>query len=156
MKPGTRMQIAFETPDQADVRTLIGALDTYLYSLYPPENVYAMDIASLLDPNVLFAVARAADGAALGCAAIVLLPGYGEIKRMVVREDARGQGVAHRLIAHLETAATAQGCRTFMLETGPTMAPALRLYERLGYRRRGPFGAYPDDPTSVFMEKTVA
>lgn len=150
------MQITFESPDQADVRALIAELDAYLYSLYPPENVYAMDMASLLDPNVLFAVARDAAGVALGCAAIVLLPGYGEIKRMVVRQKARGQGVARRLIARLEAAATEQGCRTFMLETGPTMAQALLLYERLGYRRRGPFGAYPDDPTSVFMEKTVA
>lgn len=36
------------------------------------------------------------------------------------------------------------------------MVQALLLYERLGYPRCGPFGAYPDDPLSVFMEKTVA
>jgi putative acetyltransferase len=43
--------------------------------------------------------------------------------------------------------------RTFMLETGPTLTEALGLYERMGYRRCGPFGEYPDDPFSVFMHK---
>ena len=64
------MHIAFDTPDQPDVHALIAELDTYLYSLYPAENVYALDIASLLAPNVLFAVARDAAGAALGCGAV--------------------------------------------------------------------------------------
>jgi putative acetyltransferase len=149
------MQIAFETPDQPDVHALISELDAYLYSLYPPENVYALDVSSLLQPNVLFAVARAADGAALGCAAVVVAPEYGEIKRMYVRPSARGQGLARRLIAKLEEKAMEQGCRRFMLETGPTMPEALALYERMGYKHRGAFGDYPDDPLSVFMQKDV-
>ena len=52
------MHIAFESPDQAEVHSLIAELDAYLYSLYPPENVYALDIASLLHPSVLFAVSE--------------------------------------------------------------------------------------------------
>jgi putative acetyltransferase len=147
------MQIAFETPDQPDVHELIGELDAYLYSLYPPENVYALDMASLLDPSVLFAVVRNTDGAPIGCGAIVIKPEYGEIKRMYVRPTARGKGVARRLIESLEAKAGQQGCSTFMLETGPTMREALILYERLGYQCRGPFGDYPEDPLSVFMQK---
>jgi putative acetyltransferase len=147
------MLISFESPDQADVRTLIGELDAYLYSLYPAENVYALDIASLLEPGVLFAVARDAAGTALGCGAIVITPEYGEIKRMYVRPQARGQGLARRLIDTLEAKAVERGCRSFMLETGPAQPEALILYERLGYRHRGPFGDYPADPLSVFMQK---
>ena len=149
------MQIAFETPDQPEVHALCKELDAYLYSLYPPENVYALDLASLLRPNVHFAVARNAAGVSVGCAAIVLNPGYGEIKRMYVRPDARGQGLARRLVETLEHKAMEQGCRSFMLETGPTMPEALLLYERLGYRVCGPFGDYPLDPLSVFMQKNA-
>jgi putative acetyltransferase len=149
------MQITFETPDQADVHALIDELDAHLYSLYPAENVYALDIASLLDPRVLFAVVRNGAGVAVGCGAVVIKPGYGEIKRMYVRPPARGQGLARRLLMALEARAGEQGCRTFMLETGPTLTQALILYERLGYRQRGPFGDYPDDPLSVFMEKNA-
>jgi putative acetyltransferase len=96
-----------------------------------------------------------AAGVSLGCGAMVMKPEYGEVKRMYVRPQARGQGLARRLIEALENKAMERGCRTFMLETGPTMQEALILYERLGYERRGPFGDYPDDPLSVFMQKNA-
>jgi putative acetyltransferase len=150
------MQIAFETPDQPDVHALIAELDAYLYSLYPPENVYALDIASLLAPNVVFAVARDGAGSALGCAAVVVTPEYGEIKRMYVRPAARGQGLARRLISSLEEKARSHGCAVSMLETGPTQPEALALYERMGYKYRPAFGDYPEDPLSVFMQKELA
>jgi putative acetyltransferase len=150
------MQIRFETPDQAEVHALIAELDAHLYSLYPAENVYALDIASLSHPSVLFAVIRDDDGAAVGCGAVVIKLGYGEIKRMYVRPQARGRGFARQLLMVLEAKAGDHGCRTLMLETGPTLTQALMLYERLGYRRRGPFGDYPGDPLSVFMEKNAS
>jgi len=55
----------------------------------------------------------------------------------------------------LEALVGINGCRTFVLETGPTLSEALILYERMGYQRCGPFGDYPDDPFSVFMQKDV-
>jgi putative acetyltransferase len=149
------MDIKLESPDQPDVVALIDQLDAYQLSLYPPECVYALDMDSLLQPNVLFAVARNPGGAAVGCAAIVLTPEFGEVKRMFVHPSARGQGVAQRLLGALETEALARGCRQFMLETGPSQPEAIGLYERLGYRVRGPYGGYPDDPLSVFMEKAA-
>ena len=149
------MQISFETADQPDVHALIAELDAHLYSLYPAENVYALDVSSLAQPNVLFAVARAQDGAPLGCAGIVVGPEYGEVKRMYVRPTARGQGIGRHLLSALETGARAKGCTMLMLETGPTLAEALALYERLGYQYRGAFGDYPEDPLSVFMAKVL-
>jgi putative acetyltransferase len=149
------MQIAFESPDQPVVLELIGELDAYLYSLYPAESVYALDISSLCHPSVSFAVVRDTAGAPIGCGAIVIKPEYAEIKRVYVRPQARGHGVARRLMEALEAKAVQNGCRTFMLETGPTQPKALTLYERLGYQCRGPFGEYPDDPFSIFMQKHV-
>ncbi|MFB9291634.1 GNAT family N-acetyltransferase [Pseudoduganella plicata] len=149
------MQIEFERPNQPAVHELIAELDAHLYSLYPAESVYALDIASLCYPNVLFAVARDPAGYPVGCAAIVVTQEYGEVKRMYVRPQARGQGVARRLMEMLEAKAILKGCRVFMLETGPTLPEALNLYERMGYQRCGPFGDYPDDPFSVFMQKEV-
>ncbi|WP_426341163.1 GNAT family N-acetyltransferase [Pseudoduganella sp. S-14] len=149
------MDIKLETPNQPEVVALIDLLDAYQLSLYPPESVYALDMNSLLQPNVLFAVARNLDGAAVGCGAIVVTPEYGEVKRMFVHPSARGQGVAQRLLGMLETEALARGCRQFMLETGPSQPEAIALYQRLGYRVRGPYGEYRDDPLSVFMEKSA-
>lgn len=149
------MRIAFENPDQDDIRALIAELDAYLYSLYPAESVYALDIASLTQPGVLFAVARDADGVPVGCGAIVMQPAYGEVKRVYVRPRARGQGLARRLMESLEAKAVEYGCRSFMLESGPRQQEALILYERTGYRYREAFGDYPEDPFSVFMQKDV-
>ena len=149
------MDIKLETPNQPEVVALIDLLDAYQLSLYPPESVYALDMNSLLQPNVLFAVARNLDGAAVACGAMVVTPEYGEVKRMFVHPSARGQGVAQRLLGMLETEALARGCRQFMLETGPSQPEAIGLYQRLGYRVRGPYGDYRDDPLSVFMEKTA-
>ena len=149
------MDIKLETPNQPDVVALIDLLDAYQLSLYPPESVYALDMNSLLQPNVLFAVARNVDGAAVGCGAIVVTPQYGEVKRMFGHPSARGQGVAQRLLGKLEAEALARGCRQFMLETGPSQPEAIGLYQRLGYTVRGPYGDYRDDPLSVFMEKAA-
>ncbi|MGO4380273.1 GNAT family N-acetyltransferase [Pseudoduganella sp. RAF53_2] len=150
------MKIVFETPNQPEVVALIADLDAYQLTLYPPESVYALDMASLTQSNVLFAVARSPEGAAVGCGAIVVTPEFGEVKRMYVSPAARGQGVARKLLGALEGEAQQRGVTQFMLETGPYQHEALALYERVGYARRGPYGGYPDDPLSVFMEKRVA
>ncbi|MBV8657699.1 MAG: GNAT family N-acetyltransferase [Burkholderiales bacterium] len=150
------MTITFESPDQPEVITLIAELDAYQDSLYPPESRHALDLASLKQANVLFAVARNTDGQAIGCGAIVLNPEFGELKRMYVSPIARGQGVARRLLQQLESAAIRVGCTQLKLETGPYQPEALALYGAAGYTRRGPFGDYSDDPLSVFMHKRVA
>ncbi len=149
------MRIALETPAQPEVIALIAELDAYQSSLYPPESCHLLDIATLMQPQVLFAVARDERAVAVGCAAVVLGERYGELKRMYVRPDARGRGAARALMDCLERHALDAGCTQLMLETGPLQPEALRLYEASGFTRRGPFGAYRDDPLSVFMEKPL-
>jgi putative acetyltransferase len=149
------MKVCLESPDQPDVLDLITELDAYQDSLYPPEARYALDLESLKQPKVLFAVARDALGQALGCGAIVVDGQDGELKRMFVRPASRGQGVAQQLLARLEAEAEARGCRSLRLETGPFQPEALAFYARAGYARCGAFGSYPEHPLSVFMEKRI-
>lgn len=149
------MRIRFESPNQPDVVALIDELDAYQTVLYPPESHHGLDIDALLRPQVLFAVAREHSGEAIGCGAVVLTPQYGELKRMFVRPAARGRGIAKALLNFLEAAAADKGCRDLMLETGISQPEALGLYAKSGYMRRGPFGAYADDPYSVFMHKRL-
>jgi putative acetyltransferase len=147
--------IALESADQPEVSALIDALDAYQKPLYPPASHHGIDLAALMAPDVLFAVARDADGAALGCGALVMSPEYGELKRMVTQPTHRRSGVARSLLQFLENEAQARGCRHFVLETGVRQLEALSFYERQGYARCAPFGNYIDDPHSVFMRKTV-
>ena len=150
------MTIAIELPDQPEVIALIAELDAYQDTLYPPESRHALDLTTLKQPNVLFAVARDSAGRAIGCGAIVLYPEFGEIKRMYVRPHGRGRGVAKKLLALLESHAIGSGCKLLKLETGPYQHEALALYASAGYERRGPFGDYTKDPLSVFMQKHLS
>ena len=149
------MHIAIEDPDQPEIVALIADLDSYQLTLYPAESVYALDMHSLKQPNVRFAVARDAAGKAVGCGAAVLTPDYAELKRMYVQPALRGQGVARGLLALLEAEARSGGSARMTLETGPYQDAALALYARQGYQRCGRYGDYPDDPYSVFMEKRL-
>ena len=152
----TVARIRLESPNQPEVLSLIEQLDAYRLPLYPAESYHGIDIGALSEENVLFAVARFEAGQAVACGAVVLEPGYGEVKRMFTLPSFRGRGIAGRLLTFLESEAQSRGCRQFMLETGFRQVEAIALYERFGYQRCGPFGDYGEDPNSVFMAKLSA
>ena len=147
------MRISREHPQQPEIVRLVEQLDAYQKPLYPPASHHGIDFDALAAPNVIFAVARDDQGRAAACGAMVLGPCYGELKRMFVHPEARGQGVGRAMLAFLEADASAQGCRMFALETGIRQPEALALYASAGYVRGGPFGDYAPDPLSVFMTK---
>ncbi|MFE6968659.1 GNAT family N-acetyltransferase [Isoptericola sp. NPDC057653] len=64
----------------------------------------------------------------------------GEVKRVFVDADARGHGIARRLMAELERAARQVGFRRFVLETGTAQPEAMCLYEAIGYEPIDSFG----------------
>jgi putative acetyltransferase len=150
------MLIALESVDQPEIIQLISELDAYQGALYPAESNYHLSVEALKATNVLFAVARDDERVVIGCGAVVLLDGYGELKRMFVPQAQRGRGVATAIITYLEAHAVQRNCAVLRLETGIHQPEAHRLYERAGFERRGPYGDYPHDPLSVFMEKTIA
>jgi GNAT superfamily N-acetyltransferase len=78
-----------------------------------------------------------------------------ELRRMFVLRSQRRAGVAQRLVQALEAEALRLGYSRIRLETGHRQQPAMRLYERCGFHRIPPFGAYATDPTSVCYEKVL-
>lgn len=147
------MRVQLEPPNQPEVISLIAELDAYQDTLYPAEARYALDLTTLQQENVLFAVARDDNGTAIGCGALVLGPGTGELKRMFVRPSYRAQGVAARVLTNLEAEAVKRRCRLVQLETGPYQPEALAFYKKHGFQICGAFGSYPEHPLSVFMQK---
>ncbi len=147
--------IELASPLLPEVGALIRESDAYAASLYPAESNHLVDIDTLAHPNVIFCVARL-DEAIAGCGAAVLMPeGYAEIKRMFVRDTARGHGIGRQILAFLEDHLRGRGVGVARLETGVHSHEAIRLYERMGYVKIGPFAGYWDDPLSVFYEKTL-
>ncbi|WP_242616912.1 GNAT family N-acetyltransferase [Rivibacter subsaxonicus] len=145
------------------MRELLDQLDSYLASLYAPEDNHILGIEALLAPDIVFLGAWQGESL-LGCGALRAMPGeadtsgrpYAEIKRMMVQPAARGQRIGARLLAALEDAAGERDLPLALLETGRDQLEAVRLYERAGYTLRGTFGGYPDNGLSLFYEKRLA
>ncbi|HEY9371240.1 GNAT family N-acetyltransferase [Streptomyces sp.] len=68
--------------------------------------------------------------------------GDAEIKRMYVTPEARGLGLARRVLAALEDDARAAGRTRMVLETGTMQPEAMALYESSGYEPCAKFGHY--------------
>lgn len=145
------MSIQIESPQAPDVQSLIEALDRYQAPLYPPESNHLLSLESLCAPDIRFFVARR-QAQALGCAALRVFSDYGEIKRMFVAPEARGQRLGVQLLAALVTCARRESLLRLRLETGIYQHEALRLYRVAGFRECEPFGEYRPDPLSIFME----
>ena len=154
-RSGLGAAIRLESPRQDDVMRLLAALDAYLESLYPPESNHILDIDTLCAPDIRFFVARR-EGEAVGCGALRIdSTGYGEVKRMYVHPEARGQKLGRAILMRIEEEASREGLKWLRLETGIHQAAALALYRHAGYAERGPFGEYTSDPLSHFFEKSI-
>jgi putative acetyltransferase len=142
-----------------DVRVLIGELEAVLAAEYPPEQRHGLSLDAIFQPHVRFFVARLHRVAA-GCGGVALFSDFAEVKRMYVRESARGQGTADAILARIEAEVRAAGLSVLRLETGVRQVAAMRFYARAGFRECPAFGAYVSMPpqsiaTSVFFEKRL-
>jgi putative acetyltransferase len=142
-----------------EVEELLTELDDILGAAYPPEQRHALSIDRLFQPDIRFYLARL-DGEAMSCGGVALFDDYAEVKRMYARAAARGRGIGRALLARVEAVARNTGKRLLRLETGIHQTAAIGLYERWGFRRRGPFGHCAELPrdaiaTSVFYERPL-
>lgn len=148
--------IVAERPDTPDAITLITELEEHLAPLYPTESRHGFSIEKLLHEDVAFFVMRH-DGIPAGCGGVKLFgTEYGEVKRMYVRPQFRGLGLAKLMLTYLQEYAREQDVRLLRLETGIHQREAIGLYERMGFRRIPPFGEYHEDPLSRFYEKQIS
>lgn len=82
-------------------------------------------------------------GEPVGCGGLKCHDGWGEIKRMWVAEEARGLGLAKRILARLEGLARERGLSVVRLETNRVLTEARALYQASGFREVAP---YNDEP----------
>jgi len=147
--------ITFERPDTADAQLLIAELEAHLSPQYPTESQHGYSVAKLIAQGVAFFVIRY-DGTPAGCGGIQLYGAeYGELKRMYVRPQFRGLGLAKLLLEQLADYARRHGVGVLRLETGIHQIEAIGLYERWGFGRIPPFGDYKVDPLSLCYEKRI-
>ena len=152
------IRIEPDDPARPDVHALLSEHLADMFATSPAESVHALDHSALSHESIAFWTARE-NGVLLGCGALkALSAGHAEIKSMRTTAQARGRGVATRLLEHIVTEAGRRGYELLSLETGTEdyFAPARRLYARHGFTECPPFGDYTLDPHSVFMELPVS
>ncbi|MGA7540172.1 MAG: GNAT family N-acetyltransferase [Steroidobacteraceae bacterium] len=110
---------------------------------YDRESDGAAQLDDFSPPAGVFLVAQVAQKPG-GCGALrTLAPGIGEIKRMWVSREFRGQGVGRKLLEALERAARDRELRAVRLDTHSSLAEAHKLYRASGYREIPRFNANP-------------
>ena len=149
------LTIDYTDPKHPQITALLQQSHALMLSLYSSEDNHFLSIDALCAPNIRFFGAEL-NGRYVGCGALALMDGYGELKSMFTDPSARGQGVAKAILAAIEGEAQRNGLNRIALETGWLLKEAVALYRRLGFRECGPFGNYPDSPASLFMIKDLA
>ena len=83
-------------------------------------------------------------------------PGTVEIKRMFVKPDFRGRGIAFQVLQQLENWAAEFGYSYCILETGKKQPEAIALYKKSGYKVIPNYGQYKTVSNSVCMQKEIS
>ena len=82
--------------------------------------------------------------------------GVMEIKRMYVKMDCRGKGIASLVLEQLENWTLESSFKKCVLETGRNQPEAISLYLKKGYVQILNFGAYTHSANSVCFEKLLS
>ncbi len=94
-------------------------------------------------------------GEMVGTAAVRrLAPEVTELKRMWLRPDHRGRGIAARLMDRVLDEARSLGGRVLRLDSEERLAAAVRLYRRYGFKEIADYNGNPR--ANVWMERRIA
>jgi putative acetyltransferase len=146
-------------PTSPVIRPLIDAHLAFSHAVTPLESSHAMAPDALRGPGITVWAMFDADRPVAICALKRVDDVMAELKSMHVAQEARGRGMAARMLRHVEDTARDDGVREITLETGSDLLPAFdaarRLYERAGYAPCGPIAGYTADPMSAFFRRTL-
>jgi len=140
--------------EQEPASSLLQAMRDEMAALYDDLDLDAPDMpkagpAELGPPRADFLVGIDHDGNGVCCGGIKALPDGGcEIKRLYVRPEVRGRGLAGQLLAALEQRARELGYQVARLDTGPRQPHSQRLFRSAGYR---PIANFNNNPVATFF-----
>jgi GNAT superfamily N-acetyltransferase len=152
------MHFGLERFDSPDAVALCAAQQAEMLELYEGEADIGptREASMFVEPDGVFLVLRDDEGRAIGCGGIARFDdARGEVKRMYVVPDARGQGLGRRLLEELEAEARRLGYASVVLETGDRQQEAVGLYESTGFERIPCYPPYDSRELSVCYEKRL-
>ena len=138
--------------DNADFRELVALLDRDLRIRDGEEHSFYAQFNKI--DKIRHAVVAYQNGQAVGCGAIKeYAENAAEVKRMFVKSEWRGQGIAKKILAELESWAAELNYSECILETGKKQPEAIALYQKSGYQLIPNYGQYEGVENSVCMKK---
>lgn len=107
--------------------------------------------------TIKYAVVAYINEIALGCGAIKEQDAHCmEVKRMYVPPEARGKGIATKVLQELEKWTVEMNYTNCVLETGKRQPEAIALYKKNGYQVTPNYGQYIGVENSVCFKKNVS
>ncbi len=111
----------------------IAALEKLCFSdPWPFEAIFP----ELLNPLSMWLVAEE-DGKVVGYVGSQAVPPEADIMNVAVHPQCRRRGIAQELLERLQTALKAKGIKSLALEVRASNAPAIALYEGMGFQQVG-------------------
>ena len=137
-----------------DFQTLVTFLDAELQVRDGEDHPFYAQFNKLT--NIKHVLLAYADNHAVGCGAFrSYTVDTVEIKRMYVRPEYRGRGIASLVLNGLEEWARENGFHNCVLETGYNQPEAIALYKKSGYRVIPNYGPYDNVSNSICFGKAL-
>ena len=137
-----------------DFNKLIIELDAYLKVTDGADHEFYNQFNGL--DNIKNVVIAYKDKQAIGCGAFKKFDDEtAEIKRMYVKINHRGYGIAQAILNSLELWASEKDFKKCILETGDRQIEAIKFYKKAGYIRIANYGQYAQMDNSNCFEKLV-
>lgn len=95
------------------------------------------DFLEMAEADYAYYYVAEADGKIAGCCGVRNMAGEGEITNVVVAEAFRRRGIGRMLMEYMLNEAETAGIGACTLEVRVSNAPAIHLYESLGFRAEG-------------------
>lgn len=140
--------------EEPDFSTLVKELDVYLKTVDGDDHEFYHQYNNIdVLNNVVVAYV---DEIPVACGSIKKYNATTvEIKRMYVKPNSRGKGLAKRVLKELEIWAKELGYQKIILETGKKQVEAVAFYKKCAYHSIPNYGQYKDIENSLCFEKLV-
>lgn len=148
------IKIRSTTSDDQDFIDLVKELDTYLKITDGDEHDFYNQFNGIESlQSVLVAYYN---NKPVGCGAFKPYDHESvEVKRMYLKPENRGSGIAADILKTLEISAKEGGYKRTVLETGKRQLEAVKFYHKSGYQRIPNYGQYVQMDNSYCFEKRL-
>lgn len=137
-----------------DFIQLVGELDSFLRVYDGEDHAYYSQFNKIDSLN--FVVVAYDDDIPVGCGAIKHFSDEAmELKRMYVKLEKRGKGIAGMILKDLENWSAELNYSKCILETGNLLEEAIHLYKKSGYQLMPNYGQYIGIENSLCFEKRL-